>query len=117
MATNPELDPKLVENQQPQVQNVNLEVNINEKKGEILNFRSDLKSSLYAKIDDVSSRASAKNIEFNIDSEIRSEVDKAVNTAATVVTKLGKRIFPQTETLEEVQITAKTTSSNSSGSA
>lgn len=30
MATNPELDPKLVENQQPQVQNVNLEVNINE---------------------------------------------------------------------------------------
>lgn len=92
----------------------NLEVNINEKKGEILNFRSDLKSSLYAKIDDVSSRASAKNIEFNIDSEIRSEVDKAVNTAATVVTKIGKRIFPQTETLEEVKVAStRTPSSNS----
>ena len=30
MATNPELDPKLVENQQPQAQNVNIEVNVNE---------------------------------------------------------------------------------------
>jgi hypothetical protein len=69
---------------------------------------------LYAKIDDVSSRASAKNIEFNIDSEIRSEVNKAVNTAATVVTKIGKRIFPQTETLEEVKVAStRTPSSNS----
>jgi len=30
MATNPELDPKLVENQQAQVPNVTLEVNVNE---------------------------------------------------------------------------------------
>jgi len=37
-----------------------------------------------------------------------------VNTAANVVTKIGKRIFPQTETLEEVKVAStRTPSSNS----
>lgn len=95
----------------------NFEANLNEKKGEILGLKDNMKNALYAKIDDIASKATAKNIDFNLDSQLQTDIDKRLKTATAVVTTIGKRIFPQTETLEEVQITAKTTSSNSSGSA
>jgi len=95
----------------------NFEASINEKKGEILGFKDNLKNTLYAKIDDVAIKAAAKNIDFNVDSQLQADIDKTLKSAAAITTTIGKRIFPKTETLEEVQITAQRTSSNSSGSA
>ena len=86
------------------------EVSINEKKGDILSFRDDLKNNLIGKIDTVAAKAAEKNIEFNVDPDL-----KAASKVKEVVTTIGKRIFPKTETLQEVQITSSKTASNTSG--
>jgi hypothetical protein len=86
------------------------EVSINEKKGDILSLRNDLKDNLIGKIDTVATKAAEKNIEFNVDPDL-----KAASKVKEVVTSIGKRIFPKTETLQEVQITSQRTTSNTSG--
>jgi hypothetical protein len=75
-----------------------------------LNLKGGLKETLIGKIDDVAVRAAGKNIEFNVDPDLRG-----AGAVKETITKIGKRLFPKTETLEEVQITSKKTSSNTSG--
>jgi hypothetical protein len=88
----------------------NFEASVNGYKGDILNLKGGLKETLIGKIDDVAVRAAGKNIEFNVDPDLRG-----AGAVQETITKIGKRLFPKTETLEEVQITSKKTSSNTSG--
>ncbi len=95
----------------------NFEVSVNEKKGDILGLKSNLKESLLGKIDDVSTKAAGRNIDFNLDSQLQDEINSTVKKTVNVVTTVAKRIFPKTETLQEVTISSqKVPTSNSSGS-
>jgi len=94
----------------------NFEVSINENKGDILNFKDNLKTNLYTKIDDISSKASSKNIDFNIDPQLKTEINSTTNIAVTTTTSIAKRLFPKTETLQEVSISSKKVSSSNSSS-
>jgi len=92
----------------------NFEASVNENRGEILSLKDNLKNTLYGKIDDVASKAAGKNIDFKLDSQLQNDINKTLKSAASVVTVVGKKLFPKTETLEEVQLIAKRTSNNSS---
>jgi hypothetical protein len=71
----------------------NLENMANQTKGEILSLKDNLKNTVTNKLGEVSDNAIARNLEFNVDSELLPQ--KAVNTIKTVI---GKRIYPLTET-------------------
>jgi len=77
----------------------NFEGDINGNRGSILNLKTDLKNTLFAKIDAVAQGASAKNIPFTVDSEIQSAITKVVNPVAQYTTQLGKHIYAKTESV------------------
>lgn len=75
-----------------------LETSINDKRGEILNLTGKEKTSILGKIDQVATKAAAKNISFDIDPDITSEIQKSKNIPQEV-TVTGKRVYPKTETV------------------
>ena len=89
--------------------------NVNDNKGVILGLKSDLKNDLLGKIGKVASGAADRNIEFNLDSDITNAIQK-VNKASNIVQKVSKHLYPKSETtLEEVKVTGKRTTPNTSG--
>ena len=89
--------------------------NVNDNKGVILGLKSDQKNDLLSKIGKVASGAADRNIEFNLDSDITKAIEK-VNKVSNVVQKVSKHLYPKSETtLEEVKVTGKRTTSNTSG--
>jgi hypothetical protein len=77
----------------------NFESDVNSNRGSILSLKTDLKNTLFAKIDAVALGASAKNIPFTVDSEIQSAITKVVNPVAQYTTQLGKHIYAKTESV------------------
>ena len=70
-----------------------LETTANQTKGQILSLKDNLKATVTNKLGEVSDKAIAKNLEFNIDPELLPQ--KAVDAVKTVI---GKHIYPLTET-------------------
>jgi len=70
---------------------------VNDSKGSILSLKDDLKYTLLNKIDQVSTEALNRNIDFNPDSDIKAAIASTVTNV--VVDKIGKRIYPKTETI------------------
>ena len=64
-----------------------------------MSLKTDLKNTLFAKIDAVALGASAKNIPFTVDSEIQSGINKVINPVAQYTTQLGKHIYAKTESV------------------
>lgn len=79
---------------------------VNNLKGNILSLPDNLKTTLTDKISEVSSAASAKNLEFNVDDSLKT---KAVSATKTI---LGKRLYPSTETLQEIEVTSSQSANN-----
>lgn len=92
---------------------LDFEATVNEKKGEILSLRSDLQNKVLGKIDEVATRAIDKNIDFNIDTQLVDAIDKSLNKIPNVVTKIGKQIYPKTETIQEIQSAVNTIANTS----
>ena len=89
--------------------------NVNDNKGVILGLKSDQKNDLLSKIGKVASGAADRNIEFNLDSDITKAIEKA-SKVSNSVQKVSKHLYPKSETtLEEVKVTGKRTTSNTSG--
>ena len=73
---------------------------VNDGKGLILGEKIDIRNSLLRKIDEVDKGAIERNIEFNIDSSITTAIDNInYNASAAAVNKIGKHIYPKTETV------------------
>jgi Gp5 N-terminal OB domain len=70
-----------------------LETTANQTKGQILSLKDNLKVTVTSKLGEVSDKAIAKNLEFNVDPELLPQ--KAVDAVKTVI---GKHIYPLTET-------------------
>ena len=70
-----------------------LETTANQTKGQILSLKDNLKATVTSKLGEVSDKAIAKNLEFNVDPELLPQ--KAVDAVKTVI---GKHIYPLTET-------------------
>ena len=73
---------------------------VNDGKGLILGEKVDIRNSLLNKIDEVGKGAAERNIEFNIDSSITTAIDNInYNASAAAANKIGKHIYPKTETV------------------
>jgi len=75
-----------------------LETSINNKRGEILGLTGTEKGNVLGKIDQVIEKSAAKNITFDIDQDIKTEINKSKNIPQEV-TVTGKRVYPKTETV------------------
>ena len=74
---------------------------INDNKGNILALKDDLKSQVFNKIDEVSTRAANLNIPVNINGDIQTAIYAAKNNnvSNSVEYVVGKHIYPKTETI------------------
>jgi hypothetical protein len=75
-----------------------LETSVNNKRGDILSLTGTEKQNVLGKIDQVIEKSAAKNITFDIDQDIKTEIDKSKNKLQEV-TVTGKRVYPKTETV------------------
>jgi hypothetical protein len=75
-----------------------LETSINNKRGDILSLAGTEKQNILGKIDQVIDKSAAKNIAFDVDQDIKTEIDKSKNIPQEV-TVTGKRVYPRTETV------------------
>jgi len=73
---------------------------VNDSKGLILGLKTDLKNGLLDKIDQVATGAIERNIDFNVDSSITDAINQVKYGALTALdNKMGKHIYPKTETV------------------
>lgn len=73
---------------------------VNDSKGLILGLKTDLKNGLLNKIDQVATGAIERNIDFNVDSTITDAINQVKYAGlAAIDVKLGKHIYPKTETV------------------
>jgi hypothetical protein len=73
---------------------------VNDSKGLILGLKTDLKNGLLDKIDQVATGAIERNIDFNVDSSITNAINEVKYAGlAAIDVKLGKHIYPKTETV------------------
>ena len=75
-----------------------METQINNERGNILNLAGSEKNNILGKIDSIATKAAAKNLSFEIDPDITNEIQKTKNTLQEV-TVTGKRVYPKTETI------------------
>lgn len=73
---------------------------VNDSKGLILGLKTDLKNGLLDKIDQVATGAIERNMDFNVDSSITNAINEVKYAGlAAIDVKLGKHIYPKTETV------------------
>ena len=80
---------------------------VNNLKGDILSLPTNLKNTLTDKIGQVSSAASARNLDFTVDSSLNP-----TNLVSSVKNVLAKHVYPKTQTLEEIVVTSNKISAN-----
>ena len=72
---------------------------VNDKKGDILGLKDDLKNIVFDKIDEVASKSAGLNIPFDLNGDLQNEIYKSKNVVESGVTYVvGKHIYPKTET-------------------
>lgn len=80
---------------------------VNTNRGDILSLDNTLKIQTLNKIDGIAQKASDNAIPFNINSDIQAAIDETKGSKTqTTKTIVAKRIYPKTETLQEVAITS-----------
>jgi len=78
---------------------------VNDSKGLILGLKTNLKNGLLDKIDQVATGAIERNIDFDVDSTITNAINEFKYAGlAAIDVKLGKHIYPRTETVEITNI-------------
>jgi uncharacterized HAD superfamily protein len=69
--------------------------------GDILSLTGSDRNTTLGKIDTVSTLASNRNIDFNIDQDITTAINVAKNVGVAVFeTVTGKRLYPKTESVK-----------------
>ena len=72
---------------------------VNNSKGVVEGLVGDIKSNVLYKIEDVALRAADRNIDFNLDPALRTQIDNLKYNGVNAVTSLvGKHLYPKTET-------------------
>jgi hypothetical protein len=74
---------------------------VNGLRGDILSLTGTERNTTLGKIDTVSTLASSKNIDFNIDQDITTAINVVKNVGvAAFETVTGKRLYPKTESVQ-----------------
>jgi hypothetical protein len=82
---------------------------INDARGDILSLTGSSKSEILGKITQIATGSAEKNIPFNIDSDIQTEINKIKNQGLNeIVTVTAKRLYPKTETVNIAASSANT---------
>lgn len=101
---------KSLESQSPigqiQAKVTEMETQINNERGNILNLVGSEKNNVLGKIDSIATKAAAKNLSFEIDPDINNEIQKSKGTLQEV-SVTGKRVYPKTETVTQTQNTSE----------